>query len=98
MDENKYRFCDFENILKDIFRTSSLVKLGTIIHYNMIEYMPFQTKSKINTLHFKSNFLHLNRRQRPWTMTKSQNRKTDIAYILNIVESKAMKFVIYTDI
>lgn len=119
MDENKYRFCDFENILKDIFRkvplcvtspflvildkwcvtvTSSSVKLGTIIHYNMIEYMPFQTKSKINNLHFKLNFLHLNRRQRPWTMTKSQNRKTDIAYILNIVESKAVKFVMYTDI
>ena len=114
MDKNKYRVCDFENILKDIFRkvplcvtspflvildkwcvtvTSFSVKLGTIIHYNMIEYMPLQTKLKMNNLYFKLNFLLLNRRQQPWTMTKSQSRKIDISYILNIVESKA-----YTDV
>lgn len=69
-----------------------------MIHYNMIEYMPFQTEPKINDLYFKLSFLHLNRRQQPWNMTKSQSRKTDMSHMLNIIESKAMKFVIYYNI
>lgn len=64
----------------------------------MIEYMPFQTKPKINDLYFKVSTLHLKRRQQPWTITKSQSRKTDISHILNIIESKAMKFIIYYEI
>lgn len=68
------------------------------MYYNMIEYVPFPTKPKINDLYFKLSFLYLERRQQPWTITKSQNRKTDVSHILNITESKAMKFVMYYDI
>lgn len=68
------------------------------MYYDMIEYMPFQIKPKINDSYFKLSFLHLKRRQQPWTITESQSRKTDVAHILNIIELKAMKFVIYDDI
>lgn len=66
------------------------------MYYKMIEYVSFQTEPKINE--FKLSFLYLKRRQQPWTITKSQSRKTDVSHILNIIESEAMRFAIYYDI
>lgn len=78
--------------------TSFLVNLQAYIYHNMIEYMPFKTKPKINDPYIKLSFLHVKRRQQSWTMTETQNRKTDVSHILNIIESKAMKFVRHYDI
>jgi hypothetical protein len=60
--------------------------------------MPFQTNPKIKHPHFKLIFLHQKRRQQPWPITKSQSRKTGVSHILNIINLKAMNFVMYYDI